>query len=146
MEDTPENREKLSELSNEKLKSLENEASSKQNYEVAIIIRDILKNKGFVEEETNDASENELKDTETKEQFEQEKEKDKEKSENKIEELKKQLADLEEKNEDLGKRNEDLEGRVKTLEELVRDLEVAEKRNREENSKLLKEIKKAKNS
>ncbi len=145
-EDTPENREKLSKLSNEQLKSLQAKAISDQNYEVAAIIRDVLKAKSWDEQEIIDVSENELKDTETKEQFEQEREEYNEESEKKIEELKKQLADFEKRNENLEERNENLEERIKSLEEAIKIFEENEKRNREANSKLLEDIKKAKNS
>jgi len=145
-EDTPENREKLSKLSNEQLKSLQAKAISDENYEVAAIIRDVLKAKSWDEQEIIDVSENELKDTETKEQFEQEREEYNEESEKKIEELKKQLADFEKRNENLEERNENLEERIKSLEEAIKIFEENEKRNREANSKLLEDIKNAKNS
>ena len=128
VENTTENRKNFLEISSDELKSLQAKAISDQNYEVAAIIRDVLKEK--------DSHEQESKNAEFKEELNTAKEEDREQNEKQIANLKQQLMSW----------NIDEETLKKTLNELIRSFEENEKRNREANSKLLEDIKKAKNS
>ncbi|HOG15048.1 MAG TPA: hypothetical protein PK674_00480 [Candidatus Absconditabacterales bacterium] len=128
VENTTENRKNFLEISSDELKSLQAKAISDQNYEVAAIIRDVLKEK--------DSHEQESKNAEFKEELNKAKEEDREQNEKQIANLKQQLMSG----------NIDEETLKKTLNELIRSFEENEKRNREANSKLLEDIKNAKNS
>ena len=128
VENTTENRKNFLEISSDELKSLQAKAISDQNYEVAAIIRDVLKEK--------DSHEQESKNAEFKEELNTAKEEDREQNEKQIANLKQQLMSW----------NIDEATLKKTLNELIRSFEENEKRNREANSKLLEDIKKAKNS
>ncbi len=128
VENTTENRKNFLEISSDELKSLQAKAISDQNYEVAAIIRDVLKEK--------DSHEQESKNAEFKEELNKAKEEDREQNEKQIANLKQQLMSW----------NIDEETLKKTLNELIRSFEENEKRNREANSKLLEDIKNAKNS
>ena len=128
VENTTENRKNFLEISSDELKSLQAKAISDENYEVAAIIRDVLKEK--------DSHEQESKNAEFKEELNKAKEEDREQNEKQIANLKQQLMSW----------NIDEETLKKTLNELIRSFEENEKRNREANSKLLEDIKNAKNS
>jgi len=128
VENTTENRKNFLEISSDELKSLQAKAISDGNFEVAIIIRDVLKEK--------DSHEQEPKNAEFKEELNKAKEEDREQNKKQIANLKQQLMSW----------NIDEETLKKTLNELIRSFEENEKRNREANSKLLEDIKNAKNS
>lgn len=128
VENTTENRKNFLEISSDELKSLQAKAISDKNYEVAAIIRDVLKEK--------DSHEQESKNAEFKEELNKAKEEDREQNKKQITNLKQQLMSW----------NIDEETLKKTLNELIRSFEENEKRNREANSKLLEDIKNAKNS
>lgn len=128
VENTTENRKNFLEISSDELKSLQAKAISDGNFEVAIIIRDVLKEK--------DSHEQESKNAEFKEELNKAKEEDREQNKKQIANLKQQLMSW----------NIDEETLKKTLNELIRSFEENEKRNREANSKLLEDIKNAKNS
>lgn len=129
----------LSNLSDEDLNSLLEESKTKEEYEISAKIRDILKEKKNIkldEEKENEEEslvEDETDSTEkTKEEIEKEREENAKEKEETIKDLKRQLADYESDKE--------------FYEDLISELEKKEATLTKENSKLLEDIKKAKNS
>ncbi len=124
MDNTIENRSKLSEHPDDDLENIKMEAIDSENYEVAAIIRDTLNDKkNKIQEENN---------KEFKDNLETNKKENKEEQHNEVEKLKAQLEEKDKKIDSFGKR----------LKEIEEKLE----KNKSENTAKLDDLLKAKNS
>jgi predicted phage-related endonuclease len=143
LEDIKNNPDKIKDLDEKDLKSFLDQAKDGEDYDMVITLAQKLKSKKSVSEDVDadpelqkqlaeDALKQDQENAEAQKTILEKQEKEKKDQLDQVESLKKQL--------------EDSEQQKKTLEELIKNFEEYEKNNRQENSKLLEDIKAAKES